>query len=218
MKRTYIAVALTSITALTAPAFAGALEVPVVQSAPAAPVVQETACGTRTVACGGAQQGYGDVSAAGALDGVDGKENIQGVHIGYNYDYGTRVSGTEFDQDDAGIDIGGGATTVDDVTRLKLKAGKDTGNWCPVLLPVPPMRIPLSEVTQALFMVRACRIRRRSAGSQEPGCCAITSAILAGRPALMRMPVPSRIAHRCASEHSLVSETDLASLCRGAVL
>ncbi|QJF50944.1 outer membrane protein [Roseobacter ponti] len=131
MKRTYIAAALTGMTALTAPAFAGALEEPVVEAAPAAPVVQETSYGTWTGAYGGVQLGYGDVSGDGALDGVDGNDNLYGVHIGYNYDYGNWVSGIELDYDDADIDIGGGAATVDDVTRLKLKAGYDMGNWLP---------------------------------------------------------------------------------------
>ena len=131
MKRTYIAVALTVVTALTAPAFAGAAGEPVVEAAPAAPVVQETSYGTRTGAYGGVQPGYGDVSSDAALDGGDGNDNLFGVHIGCSYDYGSWVSGIELDQDDAGIDLGAGAATVDDVTRLKLKACNDIGNWTP---------------------------------------------------------------------------------------
>ncbi len=131
MKRTYSAVALTGITALTAPAFAGAAGEPVVEAAPAAPVVQETSYGTSTNAYGGVQPGYGDVSGDTALNSVDSNENLYGAHIGDNYGYGSWVSGIELDQDDAGIDLGAGAATVDDVTRLKLKACNDIGNWTP---------------------------------------------------------------------------------------
>ncbi|WP_300030994.1 outer membrane beta-barrel protein [uncultured Roseobacter sp.] len=113
-------------------AFAGSAAEPVIEPAPVAPVpAPEYTGGQWTGGYAGAQLGYGDVSGDGALDGVDGDDTLYGIHLGYNYDYGAWVSGIELDYDEADIDIGGGAATVEDVTRLKLKAGYDMGRWLP---------------------------------------------------------------------------------------
>ena len=71
----------------------------------------------------GVQLGYGDVDASG---GADGDDFLYGVHVGYNYDFGTFVPGGELDYDLTDIDLGGGVD-VDDVARLKVKAGYDVG-------------------------------------------------------------------------------------------
>ncbi|SPH21216.1 hypothetical protein ASD8599_01965 [Ascidiaceihabitans donghaensis] len=72
---------------------------------------------------GGLQLGNLDVDGTGAADGDD---VTFGFHGGYNYDFGQFVVGGEFDYDFGDIDLGG-AATVDNVMRLKLKAGYDLG-------------------------------------------------------------------------------------------
>ncbi|WP_375227989.1 outer membrane protein [Roseobacter sp. S98] len=111
---------------------AGSPAAPVIETVPAAPLPEPVYTGGQwTGAYAGAQLGYGDVSGDGTLDGVDGDDTLYGVHLGYNYDFGAWVSGVEFDYDEADIDIGTGAATVEDVTRLKVKAGYDMGRWLP---------------------------------------------------------------------------------------
>lgn len=108
------------------PAFAGTLDGPAADPIPpnAPPAVPFASLGGDwTGAYAGAQLGYGDVNGTGAADGDD---VLFGVHLGYNYDFGTYVLGAELDYDDADIDLNG-AATVDSVTRLKLRAGYDFG-------------------------------------------------------------------------------------------
>ncbi|TCP40822.1 outer membrane protein [Rhodovulum marinum] len=109
---------------LGAPALAGGYDPAPepVQVMPAAPV--PVANGDWNGGYAGIQLGYGDVSADGGLDG-DGE--IYGLHAGYRWDLGTLVYGVELDHDRAGIDIGGGAAELDDVTRLKGQVGYDMG-------------------------------------------------------------------------------------------
>ncbi|MEN0079740.1 MAG: outer membrane beta-barrel protein [Pseudomonadota bacterium] len=111
---------------LAGSALAGGLDTP----APAptivpAPVTSTTPDWTGFYA--GGQIGYGDVSTGDAAN-VDGDGEFFGVHAGYNWDFGTTVIGAEIDYDEANIDLDGGAGSVDDVLRLRLRAGYDFGN------------------------------------------------------------------------------------------
>ncbi|MEO0381650.1 MAG: porin family protein, partial [Pseudomonadota bacterium] len=108
------------------PAFAGALDEPAADPiAPAAPapVAVVPQGGDWTGGYAGVQLGYGDVDGTGAADGDD---VLFGVHLGYDYDFGTFVLGGELDYDGGDIDLNG-AATVDSVARLKLRAGYDFG-------------------------------------------------------------------------------------------
>ncbi|WP_299725391.1 outer membrane beta-barrel protein [uncultured Tateyamaria sp.] len=122
--RTTLAASLAAATAL--PAVAGSLDTPVADpippAAPApAPVIAQG--GEWTGGYAGIQLGYGDVNGTGAADGDD---FLYGVHLGYDYDFGTFVLGGEIDYDATDIDLNG-AATVDSVARLKLRAGYDFG-------------------------------------------------------------------------------------------
>ncbi len=113
-------------TALSLPALAGTLDAPAADPLPPtapAPVAVQSFGGDWTGAYAGVQLGYGDVNGTGAADGED---ILGGVHVGYDYDFGTFVLGGELDYDFADIDLNG-AATVDSVARLKLKAGYDFG-------------------------------------------------------------------------------------------
>jgi outer membrane immunogenic protein len=74
----------------------------------------------------GGQLGYGDVDSNGA--GLDGNGWLGGIHGGYRWDFGQFVFGTELDYDAADISLGGGAGSLDDVTRAKLVGGADLGS------------------------------------------------------------------------------------------
>jgi outer membrane immunogenic protein len=75
----------------------------------------------------GAQIGYGDVDSNGA--GLDGYGALGGVHAGYRWDMGNFVAGAELSYDKANIDLGATAgDELDDVTALKLTAGREFGN------------------------------------------------------------------------------------------
>ena len=128
MKHQILAASLTaSLASLTSlPAFAGALDAPApdpVPPAAPAPVAIAPQGGDWTRGYAGVQLGYGDIDGTGDADGDD---YLYGVHIGYDYDFGTFVLGGELDYDGSDIDLNG-AATVDSVARLKLRAGYDFG-------------------------------------------------------------------------------------------
>lgn len=119
--------ALIATAALTAPAFAGGpvavAEEPVIVPA-AEPYIAPGLDWTGGYV--GAQLGYGDVeSSTGALDGYGW---LGGVHAGYRWDLGNWVAGGELSYDSADIDLGAAAGSLDDVTALKLTAGREIGN------------------------------------------------------------------------------------------
>lgn len=64
-------------------AFAGTLEEPIVETAPAPTVAPVVASSDWTGLYGGLNLGYGDYDADGGLDGDD---VTYGVHFGYDYD------------------------------------------------------------------------------------------------------------------------------------
>jgi outer membrane immunogenic protein len=119
--------ALIATAALTAPAFAGgpvavAEEPAIVPAAEAyvAPGIDWTGGYV------GAQLGYGDVGSSSET--LDGYGWLGGVHAGYRWDFGNWVAGSELSYDTADIDLGADAGTLDDVTALKLTAGREIGN------------------------------------------------------------------------------------------
>lgn len=117
----------TAATLLAAPAFAGGLN----EVAPE-PAVEAYAAPVQTSIDGdwaggyvGAQLGYGDINSDGA--GLDGNGTIGGVFAGYRADMGKFVAGVELNYDASNIDLGSGAGTLDNVTRLKFIGGADLG-------------------------------------------------------------------------------------------
>lgn len=108
-----------------APAFAGSLDDAMVEPAPQpVPQMASPVTGQWTGGYVGGQLGYGDVDATGGLNG-DGV--IGGLVAGYDHDYGNYVLGVGLDADFADIDVGG-ATTLENVARLKARAGYKIGN------------------------------------------------------------------------------------------
>ncbi|WP_233557413.1 outer membrane protein [Rhodophyticola porphyridii] len=75
----------------------------------------------------GGQLGYGDVGTGGAAN-VDGDGGFAGIHGGYMWDFGNTVIGAEIDYDFSEMELDAGAGTIDEVGRLKLRAGWDAGN------------------------------------------------------------------------------------------
>ncbi|MCV2893702.1 outer membrane protein [Lentibacter sp. XHP0401] len=117
--------ALAAATAMAAtPLLAGNLEPvtpePMIQ--PVAVPVQASADWTGWYA--GGQVGYADVDATGGLNG-DGA--IGGFVAGYDYDFGTWVLGGGIDYDISDIDVGG-ATSLENVARLKMRGGYKLGD------------------------------------------------------------------------------------------
>jgi len=114
-----------SVIAITAmPALAGGMNEPVMTEQPmvqAAPIVLS---GDWTGGYVGGQLGYGNVDA----DGIDGDGAFGGLHAGYQSDMGTFVVGGEVDYDWTDIELDGGAGSIDNVGRIKLRGGYDMGN------------------------------------------------------------------------------------------
>jgi len=71
----------------------------------------------------GAQVGYG----FGDVDGTDFDGVVGGVYGGYNYDLGRIVLGAEADFSLGDLSIDGGDDSIDQVARLKARAGIDAG-------------------------------------------------------------------------------------------
>ncbi|WP_170751914.1 outer membrane protein [Ruegeria lacuscaerulensis] len=69
---------------------------------------------------GGLQVGYADIDTN--VSGIDGDGAIGGIILGYDYDLGDWVVGGGFDYDWTDVDLGG-AATVEDVWRIKARAG-----------------------------------------------------------------------------------------------
>ncbi len=108
--------------ALTAPAFAGGYSEPVVEQPAIAPAPVAIMADTDwTGGYAGASLGYG--WGDDALDDAD--DMTYGVFGGYNYDFGQFVLGGELEY--LGSDIETGTAELEDMTRLKLRAGYDAG-------------------------------------------------------------------------------------------
>lgn len=104
-------------------ASAGNLSDPVIEPV-AAPVFIPAPIEDWTGFYGGLNLGYADIDGSGAADGND---VTYGLHVGYDYDFGSYVVGAELEYDDLDVDLGG-AATADSVTRLKLRGGYDFGS------------------------------------------------------------------------------------------
>lgn len=74
---------------------------------------------------GGVQLGYANIDTNSP--GVDGDDFIGGLTAGYDYDFGQWVVGAGLDYDFADINLGG-ATTLENVWRAKLRGGYKIGN------------------------------------------------------------------------------------------
>lgn len=68
--------------------------------------------------------GNTDVNGPGAADGNDVS---YGIHMGYDYDFGDFVLGGELEYDRADVSVAGGLGRLDNIGRLKLRAGYDFG-------------------------------------------------------------------------------------------
>lgn len=107
-------------------AFAGNLDDTYVEAAPTQPVVPAA-----PVAPAGDWTGpyvglsFGNLSAQSG--GLSEDDAAYGIYGGYDYDFGNVVVGGELDYQ-TGNDYELGSVDVDDITRLKAKAGYDFGN------------------------------------------------------------------------------------------
>lgn len=126
MNRLAIATAIAALVA--APAAAGGLDVPPPMDPVFAPAPAPVAMsGDWGGFYAGGQLGYADAEADSAGTVIGGDGWLGGVHAGYNWDFGTFVMGVEGDYDFADIALGDGADSIDNVARLKLRAGYDLG-------------------------------------------------------------------------------------------
>lgn len=122
--------------ALATPAVAGNLSEPVVETAPA-PVAMTPA----PVSFGSDWTGFyagGSLGYAGVTDdddvfASDFEGLTYGVHAGYDYDFGSFVLGGELEISGFDLSDSNTGTDVDSVTRLKLRAGYDAGNFLPYI-------------------------------------------------------------------------------------
>ncbi len=122
MKTLMTTLALTA--ALASPALAGSPTAPLADPTVPAPVVNvANTGGDWTGAYGGLQLGY---ATADTNVGLDGDNVIGGLSFGYDYDFGQFVLGAALDYDFADIDLGG-ATSIENVARLKVRGGYDLG-------------------------------------------------------------------------------------------
>ncbi len=131
MKRVLYSTTVMSLLAVNT-AFAGNLQEPVIVPAQApvpVPVMQQS--GDWTGFYVGGSLGYADVSDAAGTFANDFDGLTYGAHAGYDYDFGSFVLGGELEI--SGFDVADSATAtqVDSVTRLKLRAGYDAGDFLP---------------------------------------------------------------------------------------
>lgn len=103
--------------------FAGSMDAaapePVVTTAP--PVIATGADWTGGYVGGTLGYGWG----GDAAEDVDGE--VYGIHGGYTYDFGSYVVGGELEYLSSGMEDAG--VEVDDLTRVKLRAGYDAGQF-----------------------------------------------------------------------------------------
>ncbi|WP_226550927.1 MULTISPECIES: outer membrane beta-barrel protein [Celeribacter] len=122
MKRIATPVLVLSALALSAPAFAGGYSEPVIEQPTIAPAPVVPVSGSDwTGGYAGASLGYG--WGDDALDDAD--DMTYGIFGGYNYDFGQFVLGGELEY--LGSEIENDTANLDDLTRLKLRAGYDAG-------------------------------------------------------------------------------------------
>lgn len=77
----------------------------------------------------GGQLGFSDADTNGALD-LDGDGPSVGFRAHYDFDLGTYIVGGGIELDSSDVELGDGTTSINDVVRLKARAGIDAGqNW-----------------------------------------------------------------------------------------
>lgn len=109
------------------PVFAGGLADPVPEPSVMVPMVQVAPSADWTGGWVGARLGYGDVSADNGAVTSDGTGGTYGLSGGYDWDFGNMVAGVGLDWDKTNIDLGTAGDSLDDIARLKLRAGADMG-------------------------------------------------------------------------------------------
>lgn len=134
MNRLIVAAALAApLTAVAGFASAGGLSEPVAAPAPTpvAPAPAPVATGRDwTGAYAGGSLGFGELDVPGVTGDFEGL--TFGGHVGYNYDLGSIVLGGEFEVSGANdFDNSAADLELDQVARLKLRAGYDAGNALP---------------------------------------------------------------------------------------
>ncbi|MGF6861918.1 outer membrane immunogenic protein [Rhodobacteraceae bacterium MBR-64] len=82
--------------------------------------------GTWDGAYGGIALGYGDFDTDGSTVG-DADGAIGGFFLGYNRDYGDWVAGAELSYDFVDGDFKGSGGQIEEIARLKIRAGRDFG-------------------------------------------------------------------------------------------
>lgn len=112
---------------IASPVFAGGLAEPAPERTVIAPVVQAAPSADWTGGWVGARLGYGDASAETGAVSVDGNGGNFGLSGGYDWDFGNWVAGVGLDWDKTNLDLGTTGDTLDDIARLKLRAGADMG-------------------------------------------------------------------------------------------
>lgn len=114
---------------------AGNMSEPVMEPAPMpapAPMPMQTSANWSGFYAGGSL-GYATVDDDAATFG-DGFEGLTyGVHAGYDYDFGSFVMGGEIEISSFDVTDNETATSVDSVSRLKVRAGYDAGDVLPYL-------------------------------------------------------------------------------------
>lgn len=119
-------IALICVLSPVAPAFAGGANEPLPEpDVMAAPVAIAAPSVDWSGFYAGGALGYGNVDSSGGV--LDGYGALGGVLAGYRYDFGSTVAGIELDYDKADVDLDGGASSLDDVARLKLMGGYEFG-------------------------------------------------------------------------------------------
>jgi opacity protein-like surface antigen len=127
--------ALTAVAGLAGGAQAGGMAEPIMTPAPAPVAVAPAPISYGADWSGfyaGAQVGYGLVDSVAF--GETGKDYLYGVHVGYNYDFGSLVVGGELDYDGTQIKDTASGINLDSVARLKARVGYDAGSYMPYLV------------------------------------------------------------------------------------
>ncbi len=112
---------------------AGNLEEPVIAPAPVPiPMPVQTSADWSGFYAGGSL-GFAEVSDEAATFASDFDGLTYGVHAGYDYDFGAFVLGGEIELSGFDVTDSATATSVDSVSRLKVRAGYDAGDFMPYL-------------------------------------------------------------------------------------
>ena len=111
----------------------------------------------------GGQLGYGQVETPAFSEDQD--DLIYGLHAGYNYDLGNFVVGAEIDYDWTQIGDSGSGIDLDNVARLKLRAGYDAGQFLPYITAGMARGLSPEEATRYSFLLAVPAIAAAGARS-----------------------------------------------------